>query len=306
MTETGKGQFIYWFEELGIDDVGLVGGKNASLGEMYQELVPKGVKIPNGFAVSAAAYRYFLKENKIDNTIKDILKDLDVCNISQLQACGNKVRNTILSKPFPDDLSQAISEAYEKLEKEYTIGVDVAVRSSATAEDLPEASFAGQQESFLNVCGVEQLLDSCKKCMASLFTNRAISYRELKGFDHFAVGLSIGVQKMVRSDKASSGVMFSLDTESGFQNVVLLSGSWGLGENVVQGAVNPDEWHIFKPTLKTGFKPIIEKKLGSKEVRMVYSNKMGEKTKNLPTSLALQGQFCLNNQEVLKLAEWAW
>lgn len=300
--------FILWFDQLGIEDVPSVGGKNASLGEMYRNLTPKGVNIPNGFAVTAYAYRYFLEKSGIKEKIQKTLKTLNTKDIKNLQEHGHKVREIILSAQFPKELNDEILKAYRDLCGAYTKkrdDVDVAVRSSATAEDLPDASFAGQQETFLNIKGDTQVLESCKKCFASLFTNRAISYREDKGFDHFSIALSIGVQKMVRSDKACSGVMFSIDTESGFQDVVLLTGAYGLGENVVQGAVNPDEFYIFKPTLKQGFKPIISKKLGTKEIKMIYSHGGPKPTKNIPVSLDDRKKFVITDDEILTLAKWA-
>ncbi len=301
-----KADYIDWFAEIGIKDVPKVGGKNASLGEMYRKLTGKGVNIPNGFAITAQAYRYLIKEAGIGDEIKKILSDLDTGNISNLRERGHKVRKAIVEAEFPEDLKTAIFEAYKKLCKEYGENTDVAVRSSATAEDLPDASFAGQQETYLNIRGEYALIDACKKCFASLFTDRAISYRQDKNFDHFAVALSIGVQKMVRSDKAASGVMFSIDTESGFRNAVLVAAAYGLGENVVQGAVNPDEFYVFKPTLKQGFKPIISKKVGSKEMRMVYSEG-GSKNpiKNIPVPSVEQRKFAISDDEVLRLAKWA-
>ena len=245
---------ILWFKELGIEDVPFVGGKNASLGEMYKELTKLGVAIPNGFAVTAFAYRDFLEQTGIKNKIKEILSDLDTKNIKNLQERGHKVRQVILDAEFPEELKEDIKKAYDDMCKLYGNNADVAVRSSATAEDLPDASFAGQQETYLNIRGDYQLLDSCKRCFASLFTNRAISYREDKNFDHFSIALSIGIQDMVRSDKSCSGVMFSIDTESGFKDAVFITGAYGLGENVVQGAVNPDEYYVHKPTLKRGYK----------------------------------------------------
>lgn len=297
---------VLWFKELGIQDVPLVGGKNASLGEMYQKLTRKKVGIPNGFAVTAYAYHHLTEDAGIKDDIKRILKGLNANNIKDLQKKGQKVRQTILNTTFPDDLVEAISKAYKKMEKMYGKGCDVAVRSSATAEDLPDASFAGQQETFLNIQGEAALLDACKKCFASLFTDRAIAYREEKGYDHFSIGLSIAVQKMVRSDVGASGVMFSIDTETGFKNAVLINGAYGLGENVVQGAVNPDEFYVFKPTLKEGFKPILRKHIGEKKIKMVYS-KGGSKSpvKNIPVPKAEREQFCVTDEEVLKLAEWA-
>ncbi|OGY45248.1 MAG: phosphoenolpyruvate synthase [Candidatus Buchananbacteria bacterium RIFCSPHIGHO2_01_FULL_39_8] len=297
-------KFILWFNQLTIKDVPKVGGKNASLGEMYQKLVPQGINIPNGFAITAQAYFYLLKKAKIRKKIARILSDLNTSNIKNLMERGEKVRQLILEAEFPADLQKEIIKAYQKLENEYGKNVDVAVRSSATAEDLPDASFAGQQETFLNVRGPEVLLKACKECMASLFTNRAISYRYDKGFDHFKIGLSIGVQKMVRSDKAGSGVMFTIDTESGFRGTVLIDAAWGLGENVVQGKVNPDEYYVFKPTLEKGFKPIIAKKLGSKKIKMIYNDKGNKLTKDVKTSQAEQAKYVLTDKEILHLAQW--
>ena len=300
------GKLILWFDELGISDVPVVGGKNASLGEMYRKLTKKGVSIPNGFAITAEAYRYLLREAGIEDDIKRILKDLDTHDIRNLRVRGQKVRKAILGAEFPQDLKDAITKAYARLCKGYGANTDVAVRSSATAEDLPDASFAGQQETYLNIRGDYELLEACKKCFASLFTDRAISYREDKGFDHFKIALSIGVQKMVRSDKASSGVMFTIDTESGFKDVVFITSSYGLGENVVQGAVNPDEFYVFKPTLKKGFKPIISKTVGAKSIKMIYAED-GSKhpTKNVNVPDEVRRRFSITDEEVLKLAEWA-
>lgn len=255
---------------VGIKDISLVGGKNASLGEMLQQLKPKGVKVPDGFATTAYAYRYFIKVAGLESKLRRIFSDLNIEDVANLQERGEKARSLILATPFPKELQEAITQGYEKLCLEYGINTDVAVRSSATAEDLPDASFAGQQETYLNVHGLPALLEACHKCFASIFTDRAISYRQTKGFDHFEVALSVGVQKMVRSDLASSGVMFSIDTETGFKDAVLISSAFGLGENVVQGTVNPDEYLVFKPTLKQGYRPIIGKRLGSKELKMVY------------------------------------
>ena len=299
-------KYIMWFDELGIKDVPIVGGKNASLGEMYRKLTSKGVAVPNGFAITADAYRYLLKAGGIQDDIKRILKDLNTHDIGNLRERGQKVRKAILTADFPEDLKKEIKEAYAKISKEYGGNTDVAVRSSATAEDLPDASFAGQQETYLNIKGEYDLIEACKKCFASLFTDRAISYRVDKKFDHFKVALSIGVQKMVRSDKASSGVMFSIDTESGFRDVVLINSSYGLGENIVQGAVNPDQFYVFKTTLKQGFKPIIEKNVGAKSIKMIYSED-GSKhpTKNVNVPDEMRREFSITDDEVLKLAEWA-
>ncbi len=298
-------QFILWFDQLSIDDVPLVGGKNASLGEMYRELSSKGVKVPNGFAVTAHAYRYFLDKAGIKKEIENILADLDTKDMQNLAERGHRVRETILKAPFPEELQSAIIDAYGHLCKQYGERTDVAVRSSATAEDLPDASFAGQQETFLNIKGEHELIDACKKCFASLFTNRAISYRVDKGFDHFSIALSIGVQKMVRSDLACSGVMFSIDTESGFKDVVFITGAYGLGENVVQGAVNPDEYYVFKPTLREGYRPIISKTVGSKKIKMIYNTQGTSTTKNVPVDPADRKKFVLNDDEILTLAQWA-
>ncbi len=301
----GDKPFILWFKEIGIQDVPLVGGKNASLGEMYQHLTDKGVKVPNGFAITAAAYQHLLKEAGIEQAVRDALDGLDTHNIEDLQARGQKVRDIILNAKFPADLEEAINAAYAQMEEEYGKNVDVAVRSSATAEDLPDASFAGQQDTYLNITGTDALIDACHRCFASLFTNRAISYRHDKGFGHFDVYLSIAVQKMVRSDSASSGVMFTMDTESGFDDVVYITGAWGLGENVVQGAVNPDEFYVFKPTLKQGFRPIVSKKLGLKQKKMVYANNPEEPVRNVETTPAERSTFVCTDDELLTLAKWA-
>lgn len=299
-------RYIFWFDELQLRDIPQVGGKNASLGEMRRELRPQGVNIPNGFAVTAYAYRYLLSSAGIMDNIKQILKDLDTHDIDKLKTRGQKIRNLIYHAPLPKDLEQAIIAAYAKLCEEYGPNTDVAVRSSATAEDLPDASFAGQQETYLNIRGEKALLDACKKCFASLFTDRAISYRVDKGFDHLSVALSIGVQKMVRSDLACSGVIFTIDTESGFRDAILITGAYGLGETVVQGIVNPDEFSVFKPTLKQGYRPIIQKKLGAKEIKMIYAEEeIEETTKLVPTPIEDRRRFCLNDDEVLKLAQWA-
>jgi pyruvate,water dikinase len=294
--------FIKWFEDLKIEDVPLVGGKNASLGEMIRNLGKKGVNVPSGFAVTAYAYRYMMEKAGVDNKIKEILSDLDTHNIRDLAERGQKIRNLIISTPIPSELEKDIRKYYKEMEKRYGKNVDVAVRSSATAEDLPDASFAGQQETFLNVRGEEELLDKTRECFASLFTNRAISYRVDKGFDHFSVYLSVGVQKMVRSDLASSGVIFSIDTESGFKNAVYITGAYGLGENVVQGKVNPDQFYVFKPTLKKGFKSIVEKKVGSKAEKLIYGKKG---TIQKPVVKKDQQKFVINDDEIIKLAKWA-
>ncbi|MFX1505325.1 MAG: phosphoenolpyruvate synthase [Promethearchaeota archaeon] len=306
MSENKSEKFILWFDELRIEDVPLVGGKNASLGEMYHSLKEKGVLVPNGFAITAAAYRHLLKNAGIEDAVREALEGLDTHDIRNLQERGRKVREIIRYAKLPDDLDKQIREAYHKLCEEIgTHDADVAVRSSATAEDLPDASFAGQQETYLNIRGEESLLYACRSCFASLFTNRAISYREDKGFGHFDVYLSIGVQVMVRSDAASSGVIFSIDTESGFKDAVYITGAFGLGENVVQGAVNPDEFYVFKPTLKGGKRPIIGKRLGTKEEMMVYTSDQRRPTKNVDTPESMRKSFCISDDEVIQLAKWA-
>ncbi len=297
--------WILWFDQLGIEDVGLVGGKNASLGEMYRLLTPKGVPIPNGFAVTATAYRHFLETTGARQRVADILKDLDTRDLSNLQARGRRCRDAILAAEFPDSLKEAIIEGYRNMCIQYGADCDTAVRSSATAEDLPDASFAGQQETFLNVHGHASLLESCKKCFASLFTDRAISYRQDKGFDHFSIALSIGVQKMVRSDLAASGVMFSIDTESGFPDAVFINAAYGLGENVVQGAVNPDEYYVHKPTLRQGFRSVISKNIGDKKIKMIYSTDTKLPVKNVDVSLEDQRRYVLSEDEILALARYA-
>ncbi len=325
--ESREDAFVLWFEEVGIADINLVGGKNASLGEMIRQLSSKGVSVPTGFATTAYAYRYFVEKAGLEKKLRKLFSDLDVEDMENLRDRGKQARALVLNTPFPKDLEAAIVTAYFKLCeryghntescdrfedpvdreacKSYSYDTDVAVRSSATAEDLPDASFAGQQETYLNVHGAKAVLESCHKCFASLFTNRAISYRTIKGFDHFAVALSVGVQKMVRSDLASSGVMFSIDTETGFKNAALVTAAYGLGENVVQGAVNPDEYFVFKPTLQQGFKPILEKRLGSKEIKMVYDIGGGKLTKNVPVAEPDRGKFAISEDEILTLAKWA-
>ena len=294
---------ILWFEELRKEDVPLVGGKCANLGEM----INAGIPVPPGFAVSAYAYKRFIEETGIKDKIYEIIRETitDKSNPKLYEEASKKIRKLIEETPMPKDIEEDIRKAYRELCKRLKMKiVPVAVRSSATAEDLPDASFAGQQETYLNIKGDKELIRACKDCFASLFTNRAISYREDKNFDHLNVYLSIGVQKMVRSDLASSGVIFSIDTESGFEKVVFITGSWGLGENVVQGKVNPDEFYVFKPTLKKGYNSIIGKKLGSKEIKMIYTSGM-ERVKNIETTEEERNSFVLRDEEVLKLAEWA-
>ncbi|XOF32734.1 MAG: phosphoenolpyruvate synthase [Candidatus Electrothrix sp. YB6] len=300
-------KLILWFDEIGIEDVPLVGGKNASLGEMYQHLTGKGVAVPHGFAITAYAYRYLLKAAGVEEEIRQVLSDLDTEDMANLAERGEKCRNIIRHADFPEDLRVAIIDAYKKMEAEYGENCDVAVRSSATAEDLPDASFAGQQETYLNIHGYENIIENCRKCFASLFTNRAISYRKHQGFGQFDVYLSITVQKMVRSDSASSGVMFSIDTESGFKDACFITGAWGLGENVVQGAVNPDEYYVYKPKLKEGKRPIVGKKVGSKAIKMVYDNDPSteEPVKNIDTTEEERNAYVINDDEIIQLANWA-
>jgi len=297
--------WVRWFEDVGIDDVTSVGGKNASLGEMVRELAPQGVKVPGGFATTADAYRRFLSAAGLDRRIREILADLDTSDIANLRQRGAKVRQAILGAEFPQELETAIVEAYARLSQQAGTTVDVAVRSSATAEDLPDASFAGQQETYLNVEGAMALLDACRRCYASLFTDRAISYRTDKGFDHFRIALSVGVQRMVRSDLGASGVMFSIDTETGFRDAVLINAAYGLGENVVQGSVNPDEYYVFKPTLKEGCRPILKKALGSKEFKLIYDVGGSKMVKNVPVQPEMRRRFALEDDDILALARWA-
>ena len=296
---------VLWFGELDIADVPSVGGKNASLGEMVRELASQGVRVPDGFAITARGYRRFLEANHLEEPLRTALTGLDPANVADLRDRGNRARQLILGAELPQDLRDEIVAAYRQLGKDRTEPVDVAVRSSATAEDLPGASFAGQQETYLNVQGERMLLEACKHCFASLFTDRAISYRHDRGFDHLAIALSVGVQIMVRSDLGASGVAFTLDTESGFRDVVLISASYGLGENVVQGVVNPDEYMVFKPTLATGSRPILQKTLGDKEVALVYDVGGGRRVKNVPVSPADRARFVLGEDDILQLARWA-
>jgi len=297
-------RFIKWFEEVGRNDVALVGGKNASLGEMIRNLSSEGVNVPSGFAITAEAYKYLIKEAGIEDELRDILEGLDTHDMEDLSRRGSKIRSMIRDARCPPDLEDEIRAAYREMESRYGKNVDVAVRSSATAEDLPTASFAGQQETYLNVRGERELIEKVMECFASLFTDRAISYRVDKGFDHFSVYLSVGVQKMVRSDLACAGVMFSIDTESGFRDAVYITGAYGLGENVVQGIVNPDQFYVFKPTLKKGYRPLVEKKLGTKRKKLIYrKNRAGTKQKLV--SPEEQKRFVLSDDEVLTLARWA-
>ena len=316
--------FVLWFEQVGIVDVPLVGGKNASLGEMIQQLTPKGVNVPTGFATTSYAFRHFIEKAGLKIRLQRLLADLDVSDVNLLRERGRQARTLILNTPFSSELNEAIAASYVQLSQRYGVevemcdasddleaclsrhsGIDVAVRSSATAEDLPDASFAGQQETYLNINGIDRVLKACHLCFASLFTDRAISYRATKGFDHFEIALSVGVQKMVRSDLAASGVMFSIDTETGFRDTALITAAYGLGESVVQGVVNPDEYVVFKPTLKQGFRPLLEKRLGSKEIKMIYDIGGGKSTTNVLVPKSEQIKYALQDDEILKLAAWA-
>jgi pyruvate, water dikinase len=299
-------RYIRWFNELTIDDIPLVGGKNASLGEMYRELMPQGINIPNGFAVTAEGYRYMLDQANAWDELHKALDDLNPGDVADLARRARKAREIIYAAPLPDMLEQQILEAYSQLQQQYGDTLSLAVRSSATAEDLPTASFAGQQDTFLNIRGEQSLLEACKRCFASLFTDRAIHYRVDQGFDHFKLGLSIGIMKMVRSDLDASGVMFSLDTESGFTDVVFITGAYGLGENVVQGAVDPDEFYVHKPTFEKGFRAVLKRTLGAKKIKMVYSEgRTREPTHNVVTSEEERSRFCISDQDALTLADYA-
>jgi pyruvate,water dikinase len=297
--------WIVWFDEIQLTDISLVGGKNASLGEMIRNLSAQGVKVPNGFAITAFAYQQFIAEAGLEQKLRSIFAELDTNDIDNLGQRSRLAQSLILEASFPEQLKSEIQGAYRQICNQYGHEADVAVRSSATAEDLPDASFAGQQETYLNVRGEEALLESCKKCFASLFTARAVSYRQAKGFDHFAVALSIGVQKMVRSDLACSGVMFSIDPETGFRNTVLISAAYGLGENIVQGTVNPDEYVVFKPTLQQSFYPILRKRLGSKQLKFVYDSNDTKLTKNVVVPTCDRQRFALEDEDILQLARWA-
>ncbi len=297
--------WIRSFDDIRMGDLPVVGGKNASLGEMRTALTPLGIRTPGGFATTAFAYRTFIEEAKLTTVIAEALRPLDINDIRALQQAGAHIRAAILAAPLPEPLIASLTHSYRGLETEYGRHCDVAVRSSATAEDLPDASFAGQQETFLNVHGLAMLLDAVRRCYASLFTDRAIVYRAHHGFDQAQVALSVGVQKMVRSDLASAGVMFSIDTESGFTNAVLISGAWGLGESVVQGTVNPDEFYVFKPTLAAGFRPVLQKKLGTKEFKLVYDDAGSKQTRTVAVPAEDRQRFVLSDDELLTLARWA-
>lgn len=298
-------KFILNLNEVGIDNIDIVGGKNASLGEMLQHLTKLNIRIPGGYIITVAAYKEYIAYNELEDQIKGIIKATDLSNLDALRRCGQKVRRMVAAGVFPPLLTEQITNAYHGLSAIYSQdNVDVAVRSSATAEDLPDASFAGQQETFLNVSGIDGLLDAVRNCFASLFTDRAISYRESFKYDHFDIGLSVCIQKMVRSDLAASGVAFSLDTESGFKDAVIINGSYGLGELIVQGSVSPDEFMVFKPMLKQGFDSIIERKLGVKDKKMVYGDTAAERVKIVDTTKSELNCFCLSDVMVLQLARW--
>ena len=299
-------RYIRSFDEISASDVGLVGGKTASLGEMYHALRPRGILIPNGFAITADAYRAVLDEANAWGRLREALAGLRIDDTNDLARRGHACREIVYGAGLPESLKREILRAYSDLQLEYGPQLSLAVRSSATAEDLPTASFAGQQDSFLNVRGEEKLLDACKRCFASLFTDRAIHYRVDNGFDHFKVALSIGIQKMGRSDLASSGVMFTIDTESGFRDIVLITGSYGLGENIVQGAVEPDEFVVFKPTFAQGHRAVLRRAMGSKKLKMVYAEGgTREATRNVPTPQVERERFCLGDADALALAGYA-
>ena len=298
-------KFILGLQQAGIRDIERVGGKNASLGEMIQHLSKLGIRIPAGFIITVEAYQVFIGYNQLEDKISSLISEIDYDNMESLRRAGLQIRNMIRNTKFPPDLSKMIIEAYYQLSSEYGQEItDVAVRSSATAEDLPDASFAGQQETYLNVRGPAALMDSVRNCFASLFTDRAISYRQNFGFDHFVIGISVCIQKMVRSDLGSSGVAFSLDTESGFKDAVVINGIFGLGELIVQGSISPDEFIVFKPVLDEKFVPIIEKKLGLKDQMMVYGDDPDERVKIIPVDKSTQNKFCLDEEKILQLAKW--
>jgi len=297
--------WVLWFDAIGIDDVSQVGGKNASLGEMMNALTKLGVRVPDGFAITAAGYRHFLRFNSLEEPIAHVLAEMKLDNIDSLTRTGHKIRNLILKAKFPEDLEREVIASYQELSAEYhTEDVSVAVRSSATAEDLPGTSFAGAHSTFLHVRGEADVLEAVRQCFASLFNPRAIQYRIDMGFEHSKVALSVGIQKIVRSDLGSSGVIFTLDTESGFRDVVMIDGIWGMGENIVQGKVIPDDFYVHKPTLSAGYKPLIWKKLGAKEIKMIYDER-AHRVRNVPTPADERARFCLADDEVLRLARWA-
>ncbi len=297
---------VRWFENIGLEDVSAVGGKNASLGELYRELRAEGVRVPNGFALTVQPYFDAVKLPSVRKALHDRLDDLDVANVELLAKRASEARSIVFEATGTEAMREAVATAYRKLQSQYGADVAVAVRSSATAEDLPAASFAGQHESYLNIFGAGDLFEACRLCFASLFTDRAIVYRANNGFDHFKVGLSVGVMKMVRSDAATSGVIFTLDTESGFRDVVFITGSYGLGENIVQGKIDPDEYLVHKPAFRAGYRCVLRRKLGEKELSMTLTKgHVGSTTKNVPTPADKQSQFCLTDEEALTLAGYA-
>ncbi len=304
MSRSDLPDYARWFADIRLSDVGLVGGKNASLGELYSVLSAQGVRVPNGFAITAKAYRDALTAANAWDALHGLLDTLDKTDVALLKERAASARRIVYQATTQDSLRTAIGAAYRQLADQYGADVAVAVRSSATAEDLPNASFAGQHESFLNVRGAEALFEACRRCFASIFTDRAISYRIDNGFDHFKVALSVGVMKMVRSDRASSGVMFTLDTESGFRDVVFITGVYGLGENIVQGTVDPDEFYVHKPTFRSGHRAVLNRALGAKQLRMIYADQGGG-TQNVSVPEAERTRFCLSDAEVLKLADYA-
>lgn len=296
-------RYLQWLHEVELKDISTVGGKNASLGEMIQNLGKLGVRVPGGFVVTVASYEAFIAHNELDQKIRDIVAGLDADDVENIRRTGLAVRTLIKNGKFPEAIWKGIMAHYDELSSKHgQEATDVAVRSSATAEDLPDASFAGQQETYLNIRGHQDLIAAVRNCFASLWTDRAIVYRQSLGYDHFDVGLSVGVQKMVRSDLGASGVAFSLDTESGFKDVVLINGSYGLGETVVQGAVSPDEFIVFKPTLAQGYSAIIEKKIGNKDRKMIYGVEPGKPTLTIPTERAQRNRFCITDEQALEVA----
>jgi pyruvate, water dikinase len=298
--------YIRGFQELGLKDVPLVGGKTASLGELYTALTPKGINVPDGFAVTAAAYRDALEESECREQLGHLVKGLDQCSVQDLARRAAAARELVYRATGTEKIRRQIFDAYAALERQYGRNMPVAVRSSATAEDLPNASFAGQHDSFINVRGKIAVFEACRRCFASLFTDRAIVYRNENGFDHMKIALSVAVMKMARADRAASGVIFTLDTETGFRDVVLVTGSYGLGENIVQGRVDPDEFYVHKPSLRAGYRAVLRHTLGEKQVRMTFaSEKSGANTKNRNVPHAERIRYCISDAEVLTLADHA-
>jgi len=297
-------KYIKWFSELRVDDAAQVGGKNANLGEMYHHLSEQGIRIPNGYAITAEVYRTILAHNGAVEKLHALLNDLNPKDIQELQKRGAKARQIILECEIPDDIKSQISQGYEKLKEEYGESLSLAVRSSATAEDSLEASFAGQNESYLNVEGFDELLDKYLHCLASNFNDRSIDYKYNHGFDYLEVDIAVVIMKMVRSDLGVSGVMFSIDTESGFDKVVFINGAWGLGENIVQGTIDPDSFWVYKPTLQKGYCSVLKKRLGRKTKKMVFSDEIGA-IKNIDSTIQEQNQYCLSDEDIVTLAEYA-